>query len=231
MQDKLWFFGAFRRARYDKPIANTFILPSGVPVPGRLRSSAWRRGSLRAGHLRREDGQPDRPPDLAGVAAQQVRGVHGPRDAPARPRDGRLTDPAHASVVWHTPTFATGSAKWTSTVSSKLLLESGFSFNRERYDNVYQPGIDRRAQHAGVVRRRAQERQQHAACCWNAPSAQLGNYPDRYNVMAAGVVRHRLAQRQGRLPGLVGPVPPLEHRERRPVPDLQQRRAAAGHAC
>ena len=54
---------------------------------------------------------------------------------------GALTDTNTASVVWHTPTFATGSAKWTSTVSSKLLLETGFSFNRERYDNVYQPGI------------------------------------------------------------------------------------------
>ena len=32
-----------------------------------------------------------------------------------------LTDPATASVVWHTPTFATGSAKWTSTVTSRLL--------------------------------------------------------------------------------------------------------------
>ena len=35
---------------------------------------------------------------------------------------GANTDPATASVVWHTPTFATGSAKWTSTVSSKLLV-------------------------------------------------------------------------------------------------------------
>jgi hypothetical protein len=53
------------------------------------------------------------------------------------------TDPATGSVVWHTPTFATGSAKWTSTVSSKLLFETGFSFNRERYDNVYQDGLDK----------------------------------------------------------------------------------------
>jgi Carboxypeptidase regulatory-like domain/TonB-dependent Receptor Plug Domain len=33
VKDKLWFFGAFRKARYDKPIANTFNLPSGVPAP------------------------------------------------------------------------------------------------------------------------------------------------------------------------------------------------------
>ena len=31
--------------------------------------------------------------------------------------------------------------EYTSTLSSSLLFESGFSFNRERYDNLYQPGI------------------------------------------------------------------------------------------
>jgi hypothetical protein len=34
MKDKLWFFGAFRRAHYDKPIANTFYVPgSAASVP------------------------------------------------------------------------------------------------------------------------------------------------------------------------------------------------------
>ena len=64
-------------------------------VPGRLpRVLAARRG-LRTGHLRREDEQPGRPPDVAGVRAQQVRRLHGPRAAPARPRDGLAHRPAH----------------------------------------------------------------------------------------------------------------------------------------
>jgi hypothetical protein len=95
-----------------------------------------------------------------------------------------LTDPATASVVWHTPTFATGSAKWTSTVSSKLLFETGFSFNRERYDNVYQDGLDQprgtAAWYAG-----ARKNDNSTGLLWNATSAQLGNYPDKYNAMAA----------------------------------------------
>jgi Carboxypeptidase regulatory-like domain/TonB-dependent Receptor Plug Domain len=33
VKNKLWFFGAFRRAYYDKPIANTFVTPAGVPFP------------------------------------------------------------------------------------------------------------------------------------------------------------------------------------------------------
>ena len=35
---------------------------------------------------------------------------------------------------------------------------------------------------------------------WNASSAQLGNYPDKYNVTGGGLLRHRLAQPEGRLP-------------------------------
>ena len=32
-------------------------------------------------------------------------------------------------------------SSWTSTVTPRLLVEGGVSFNRERYDNLYQPGI------------------------------------------------------------------------------------------
>jgi hypothetical protein len=97
---------------------------------------------------------------------------------------GSLTDAATGSVVWHTPTFSTGSAKWTSTVSSKLLVEAGFSYNRERYDNVYQDGLSKpygsAAWYAG-----ARKSDNSTQVLWNAPSAQLGNYPDKYNVMTA----------------------------------------------
>ena len=119
---------------------------------------------------------------------------------------GSLTDTNTASVVWHTPTFATGSAKWTSTVSSKLLVEAGFSFNRERYDNVYQPGIDQPrltpGWYAGARKSdnstgRAVERVERAA-------GQLSRQVQRDR---GGVVRHRLAQHQGRLRRSVGTVP------------------------
>src|SRR4051794_4128598 len=33
VKDKLWFFGAFRSAHYDKPIANTFVVPTNVAFP------------------------------------------------------------------------------------------------------------------------------------------------------------------------------------------------------
>ncbi len=52
-------------------------------------------------------------------------------------------DPATASVVWNSPIYMTGSAKLTSTLTSRLLFEGGFSTNYERYNFLYQPGIEK----------------------------------------------------------------------------------------
>src|SRR5262249_35272728 len=141
--DRLWFFGAYRRAHYDKPIANTFYVPAGAAsIPAGFAGCLASPGSCDQGI---SDEKMDNP--VARVTWQMT-----PRtkfaaymDSAMRLRGhamASLTDPATGSVVWHTPTFATGSAKWTSTISSKLLLETGFSFNRERYDNVYQDSLD-----------------------------------------------------------------------------------------
>ena len=162
MKDKLWFFGAFRHAHYDKPIANTFDLPAGAQYPDRRSTPCLANPSSC------EQGVSDEKMDNPvvrltwQVSPRNKFAVYMDRAMRLRGHAmGACTDPTTASVVWHTPTFATGSAKWTSTVSSKLLVEAGFSFNRERYDNVYQPGIDQPSADRRLVRRRAQERQQH----------------------------------------------------------------------
>ena len=47
------FYGAFRKARYDKPIANTFTVPTGVSFPIRAAGTSSRgsdtSGAIRAG--------------------------------------------------------------------------------------------------------------------------------------------------------------------------------------
>ena len=55
VRNKLWFFGAFRRAKYDQPIANTFYTPgerarsrsasapARSPAPAASRASRTRR--------------------------------------------------------------------------------------------------------------------------------------------------------------------------------------------
>ena len=87
-------------------------------------------------------------------------------------------------MLWNTPTFATGSAKWTSTVSSRLLVEGGISFNRERYDNLYQGGILAERGTADWYSR-VRKSDNALGTQWNAGSAQLGNYPDRYMANAS----------------------------------------------
>ena len=184
VKDKLWFFGAFRNAHYDKPIANTFNVPAGANAPAFFKACLATPVSCEQGVSDEKMSNP----------VVRVTWQMSPRNKFAAYMDramrlrghamAALTDPNTASVVWHTPTFSTGSAKWTSTVSSKLLIETGFSYNRERYDNVYQDGLDQPrlspAWYAG-----ARKSDNSTGLLWNASSAQLGNYPDKYNVMAA----------------------------------------------
>jgi hypothetical protein len=181
VQDKLWFYGAFRKARYDKPIANTFVTPSGVPFPQGFAQCRDNPGTCEQGV---SDEKMDNP--IARLTWQV-----SPRNKLAFFNDramrlrghamGSLTDPTTASVLWNTPTFATGSAKWTSTLTPRLLVEGGFSFNRERYDNLYQPGV---YAERGTPEwyRNVRKSDNSLGYLWNASSAQLGNYPDRYNL-------------------------------------------------
>jgi len=184
LKDKLWFFGAFRNAHYDRPIANTYYVPGGTSFPVAF-------AQCQSGVLSCEQGVSD---EKMNNPVVRLTWQVSPKNKFALFTDralrlrghamGSLTDPATASVVWHTPTFATGSAKWTSTISSRLMVEGGFSFNRERYDNVYQPGIAQpygsAAWYAG-----ASKRDTSTGLIWNAAGTQLGNYPDRYNVSGA----------------------------------------------
>src|SRR5471032_1893151 len=49
VKDKLWFFGTFRNAHYDKPIANTFNLPAGANVPTAFKACVTVIGSCDQG--------------------------------------------------------------------------------------------------------------------------------------------------------------------------------------
>ncbi|MBI4477313.1 MAG: hypothetical protein HY654_09085, partial [Acidobacteria bacterium] len=48
-----------------------------------------------------------------------------------------------ASTFWTSPHYDTGTAKWTSTVSNRLLAEFGFSLSYQDWDPSYQEGIRR----------------------------------------------------------------------------------------
>ncbi len=184
VKNKVWFFGAFRRAKYDRPIANTFYTPENVPFPVGFQQ-------CRSGAAKCDQGISDEKMNnpivrLTWQASERNKfAVYMDRALRLRGHAmGANTDPRTASVVWNTPIFATGSLKWTSTVSSKLLLEAGTSFNRERYDNLYQPGVlAERGTEAWY--RNVRKNDTSTGLLWNASGAQLGNYPDRYNFQAA----------------------------------------------
>ena len=185
VKNKLWFYGAFRKARYDRPIANTFIIPPGTEnIAGAFAACQQNPGSCEQGT---SDEKMDNP--IVRLTWQMTErnklAVYSDRALRLRGHAmGALTDQTTASVEWNTPWFGTGSAKWTSTVSSKLLLENGFSFNRERYDNLYQDGIFAERGTAAWYQN-ARKNDVSTGLLWNASSAQLGNYPDRYNLQGA----------------------------------------------
>jgi len=184
MKNKLWFFGAFRQAYYDKPIANTFQTDGSLAYPQAYARCAAAPGSCEQGI---SDEKMANPVARLTWQASERNKLAVYMDRALRLRGhamGSLTDPNTASVIWNTPTFATGSLKWTSTLSSKLLLEVGTSFNRERYDNLYQPGILAERGTAAWYRN-VRKNDTSTSFLWNASSAQLGNYPDRYNVQGS----------------------------------------------
>jgi hypothetical protein len=50
-------------------------------------------------------------------------------------------DPEEASLQWFSPAYHTTQVKWMSTVSSRMMLEAGWSSNLEYYTNSYRPGV------------------------------------------------------------------------------------------
>jgi hypothetical protein len=52
-----------------------------------------------------------------------------------------LEDPEEAALQWFSPAYHTAQVKWTSTVSSRVLFEAGWSSNLEYYTNSYRPGV------------------------------------------------------------------------------------------
>jgi hypothetical protein len=88
-------------------------------------------------------------------------------------------DPATASIVWNSPIYSTGSAKLTSTLTDRFLFEGGFSTNFERYNNLYQPGIEKPR---GTPEWYSTINKQDTSLgtIYNAGVNQSGQYPDRF---------------------------------------------------
>lgn len=51
-------------------------------------------------------------------------------------------DPETAANVWTSPNYSTGSVKWTSPLTNRLMLEAGYAFNVELRNVDYEPGVE-----------------------------------------------------------------------------------------
>src|SRR5258708_36080287 len=74
--------------------------------------------------------------------------------------------------------------KYTSTVSSRLVVEGGFESNIERYNNLYQPGIEK-TYGSPEWSANARHSIDSGASTNTAAAAQYGSYPDRYNAQGS----------------------------------------------
>jgi hypothetical protein len=184
-QDKVWFFTSVRRWGVDAPIADTYYTPVGSNYSSTYPLCVSKAISCQQGiddqHIK--------------SAMVRVTWQVSPKnkfaayyDRVGKDRGHGMNagdDPATASQIWTSPDYSTGSAKWTSTATNRLLLEGGFSFNIERYFIDNQPGIDQPRDtpgwFAGASRRDVSLGTHYASL-----DTVQGQYPDRYNIQGSG---------------------------------------------
>jgi len=177
-KDKIWFFMSARTFHLDTLPADVFLAAGPATA-----TAAPPRGS--------EPGVDPQKIDSAQVRLTwQVSSKHklsAYNDRLGKDRGAAMTagfDPATASIVWNSPIYSTGSVKLTSTLSNKLLFETGASFNYERYNNLYQPGIEK-VPGTPEWYTTIHKADTSLGTTWNAGTTQTGMYPDRFAVMTA----------------------------------------------
>ena len=143
VRDKFWFFGSFRRFEIDKPTTNSFTRSDDGSVP---------RYFLHSRYGTDVDGN-DFDKKLPGVDDNSVTSGLLRLTYQVNPNNkfstymdriikqrfhnhGSTQDVATAATHHGSPLYYVGSAKWTATLSSRLLLEAGYSTNVENWSNI-----------------------------------------------------------------------------------------------
>jgi hypothetical protein len=179
-RDRVWFFAAGRFSGVDAPIADTFYVPAG-------KTNA----DCQAGRVACEQGIDDQNINSATVRLtwqisprNKVSLYYEEVDKFRGHGMNAGDDPETASQVWTSPRYNDAVLRYTSTISSKLLFEGGYSFNYEEYVITNQDGInqDRGTPqwYAGASRRDATLVTLRSGLAnWG------GRYPDRFNTQAS----------------------------------------------
>jgi hypothetical protein len=126
-QDKLWYFTTIRRIATNELVANNFFKNGTQGMEDQWIYNALLRLTYQISPKNKLTAYYDRYPKFKGHEM------------------GALTDPETAAARrdWRHAIYYTGQVKYTSTVTSRLLLEMGYSTNIEYLYIGYQPGIQK----------------------------------------------------------------------------------------
>ncbi len=135
-KDKVWYFVSARNFALDTLPANTFYGQAGTGsnfvAPTPTSEKAVDPQSIKSVQAR----------IIWQLSQKNKLAVYN--DRILKNRGSAMTagfDPRTAGIVWNSPIYTTGSIKFTSTVSSRIFFEGGFSTNYERYNTIYQEGL------------------------------------------------------------------------------------------
>jgi carboxypeptidase family protein len=123
-KDRLWFFTSARYISVNSVIPNTFFDDGSQGVDDQYIRSGLARLTWQVTSKTKFSAYFDEVDKFRGHEMQSN------------------YDPEESAWLWGTPVYHTASAKLTSTVTSRLLVEGGWSSNLEHYRRAYQPGID-----------------------------------------------------------------------------------------
>jgi hypothetical protein len=123
-RDKLWFFATARYFSVNNFIANTEFDDGSQGIDDQFIRSGLVRLTWQASPRNKISAYWDEIDKYRGHDMQSNE------------------DPETAALQWFSPAYHTAQVKWTSTVSSRLMVEGGWSSNIEYYTNSYQDGIE-----------------------------------------------------------------------------------------
>jgi hypothetical protein len=181
MKDMLWFFGSGRLFTVNKPIASTVVsdgtsagalacysgtISCAQGVDPQHQYSALARLTWQMSPRNKLSAYMDR--------------IHKVRGAAMAPGDDQTT----SSVRWNSPNYSTATVKYTSTVSSRLLIEGGYSTNIERYNNLYAEGVEK-PYGSDAWLATARHYDSTFGRRWVTSDRPTGQYPDRYNAQGS----------------------------------------------
>jgi hypothetical protein len=126
-QDRLWYFTTVRRIATNEVVANNFYRDGRQGIEDQWIYNLMGRLTWQVNEKTKVTSYFDRYPKFKGHEM------------------GALTDPDTAARrrEWKNALYYTTQAKVTSTLSSRLLLEGGYSSNVEYFTGKYQPGIEK----------------------------------------------------------------------------------------